>query len=61
VSQGKGRIWNFAVVDTENRRRKQDTDKINADLEARKEQFRKSVSEMYSRAKYVEQYTKEDE
>ena len=60
LKKGKN-SWGYTIVDTENRRRKKEADAINADLHDRQEQFRKSVSEMYSRASYTEKYGGKDE
>lgn len=60
LRKGKG-SWSYSIVDTENRRRKKEADAINADLHARQEEFRKSVTEMYSRAAYSEKYGKSDD
>jgi len=59
--RGKGRSYNYSIVDTENRRRKKDADDINADLEARQESFRKSVLDMFTRAQYLEKYAPKEE
>jgi hypothetical protein len=58
VSKGS---WTYSIVDTENRRRKKDSDNINADLEARQKQFQKSIAEMYSRASYSDRYAVKDD
>ena len=58
----KGRnSWGYTVVDTENRRAKQESDKINADIETRQRLFRKQVADMYDTAYYREKYDKSDD